>query len=191
MSMIIIYQDMNRNFYRPIPPSNLSEEEAKGWFPFLSRMDSRSNQALILYRSPRVSARETPTRQNESQSKIPLAPSKNDRQAFDLSHPPGFDPKVIPQPIQDAEDSMKQGSSLEMDTKEIPHLHTSQISHPQLPIQERDNQKLLINGQGKFHHDQVRPVVEGSSNHQPSPHNGGVTLSVSISNSTPNMHYTH
>ena len=35
----VYYQDRNHNFYRPIPPTDLSEQEAMHWFPFLSPLD--------------------------------------------------------------------------------------------------------------------------------------------------------
>ena len=99
-SKIIVYKDMNHNFYRPIPPSNLSEEESKGWFPFLSRMNPENNQALIVSRTFRLSTPETtPTPDNYQQVVRPT-----------LSHPPGFDPKLIPQPMNVTNESRKHES---------------------------------------------------------------------------------
>ena len=71
----IYYQDQNHNFYRPIPPADLSEQEAMHWFPFLSPPDM------------------TP---------IPHGfTSFNEPQVVGLTHnhPPGFEPKGLPQAI--------------------------------------------------------------------------------------------
>ena len=59
VSKTIVYQDVCENLYKPIPLAHLSDNEAKGWFPCLSRIDPRTEQALILYRDPRKSKQES------------------------------------------------------------------------------------------------------------------------------------
>lgn len=82
ISTIIIYRDMDNNFYRPIPPTSMSEEVAKCWFPYLSRAIPGTYHALILYRNPRVIAPQRPMMQNDSQGQNPLAPSSSGPQAL-------------------------------------------------------------------------------------------------------------
>ncbi|KAI5078961.1 hypothetical protein GOP47_0006632 [Adiantum capillus-veneris] len=91
----IFYQDQTKNFYRPIPPPDLSEEEAKGWFPFVSRMNPSNYQALFISRTPRAN---TPKKMPYPSEIVGL----NGPQALKptLSHPPGFDPKMLPQTIK-------------------------------------------------------------------------------------------
>ena len=71
----IYYQDQNHNFYRPIPPTDLPEEETMRWFPFLSPPDMTAIPNGTTSFSEQEAARLT------------------------HSHPPGFEPKVLPQTI--------------------------------------------------------------------------------------------
>ena len=182
-SKIIIYKDANHNYYRPIPPPDLFEEEYVDYFPYLSRKTPRGNhKALINDRNQRPNTLETtpvPSKvvglDQESSSlttsdQLPIgATTSNDLQALKptLSYPPGFNPKITSQPMQIKEDLMK------------------------CEGQVMDNQELPVQDRRMFPHGPVVPTIEGSSYYQQSPHNGGAIKPVSASNSTLSMHSTH
>lgn len=58
VSKTIVYQDVCENLYKPMPLAHISDNEAMGWFPCLSRIDPKTGQALILYRDPKKSKQE-------------------------------------------------------------------------------------------------------------------------------------
>ena len=64
----------DQNFYRPIPPHSMTEEdEAKDWHPRLSHRDSRIDSVLLKYSNPRLSKSSNPRSQEQVAT---LAPQK-------------------------------------------------------------------------------------------------------------------
>ena len=85
-----------------------------------------------------------------------------------LSHPPGFEPKVLPQPIN-------QGNQ------------AGYIGYPAKRLQTQMPDALHI----PMSHAQPMPTYKGSNIHQMVPHYGDTSTPISASNSTLIMHHTH
>ena len=90
----IFYMDQAHNYYKPIPPEDLSAEEAMGWFPYLSRMNLSTYQPLVIHRPAGITTPETrPTPSGTTSLNEQEAPRPTH------SHPPGFEPKMLSQTI--------------------------------------------------------------------------------------------
>ena len=70
-SKIIVYQDVQQNFYRPIPPHDMTEDEAMDWHPSLSRIDSRTDKVQLESSNPRLSKSSSPRLQEQVASLAP------------------------------------------------------------------------------------------------------------------------